>query len=100
LAATFRGGLGFHGMKTFLKVLLIVALAILAVKLLPITLVAGCIFAVGVALLAAVGVSLVALGLCISLAIAALLSPIWIPVLALVGIIALIKRHRRAPIVA
>jgi hypothetical protein len=83
--------------KTFLKVLLIVALAIVAIKLLPLTLAAGCILAVGVAILAAVGVSVVALGLLVSLAIVALLAPVWLPVLALIGIIALVKRHRRTP---
>jgi hypothetical protein len=78
-------------MKTFLKVLLFVVLAIIAINLLPITLALGCLFAVGVALIAAVGVSVLAIGLCIALALPAVLSPIWLPMLAIVGLIMLIK---------
>jgi hypothetical protein len=86
-------------MKTFLKVLLVVILAMVAIKLLPATFALGCILAVGLAILAAVGVSVLAIGLYVALAIVALLSPIWLPILAIVGIIALIKRWRRPAVV-
>jgi len=75
-------------MKTFLKVILIVIAAVLAVKFLPLTLVLGCILGLGVALLAAAGASLLALGGGVALAVVALLSPLWVPVLAVVGLIA------------
>ncbi|MBI4623982.1 MAG: hypothetical protein HY736_12300 [Verrucomicrobia bacterium] len=84
-------------MNPFLKIILILVAAVIAVKLLPLTLALGCIFAAALAVFALVGVSLVAVLLCLGLLLAALLSPIWIPLLALVGLIALIKRGTRAP---
>ena len=83
-------------MKTFLKVLLIIALAIVAVKLLPLTLVVGGLLAAGVALLAVIGVSMLAIGTGLGLGLIALLSPLWLPVLALIGIVMLVKRHNRS----
>ena len=82
-------------MKTFLKVLLLVLLALVAIKLLPLTIGLG--FAAGFFLvgLIAVGVSLVAAISALALVAAAVLSPVWIPVLLLVGLIALIKRSSR-----
>ncbi len=93
LAATFREEPGFSGMKTFLKVLLIVVAVVIAVKLLPIAFVIGCAVAALLAGLAVLGVSLAALLICAALAVAALLSPIWVPILAIVGIVALCRRH-------
>lgn len=92
LAATFREVPGFLGMKTFLKVLLIVVAVVIAVKLLPIAFVVGCAVAALLAGLAVLGVSLAALLICAALAVAALLSPIWVPILAIVGIVALCRR--------
>ena len=83
-------------MKTFLKILLFVVLALVAIKLLPVTLALACVLAGGCALIAAVGVSVMAVGLGVTLAIAALLSPIWLPILAIVGLIMLIKRGNGA----
>ena len=82
-------------MKTFLKVLLIIAVAIVAVKLLPITLVLGCLLAAGMAVLAGLGVATVAISACLALALVALLSPIWLPVLAVIGLVMLVKRSSR-----
>lgn len=96
IAATFPHLPGFRDMKTFLKVLLIIALAIVAVKLLPLTLVVGGLLAAGVALLAVIGVSMLAIGTCLGLGLIALLSPLWLPVLALIGIVMLVKRHNRS----
>ena len=84
-------------MNPFLKIILILVAVVIAVKLLPLTLALGCIFAAALAVFALVGVSLVAALLCLGLLLAALLSPIWIPLLAVVGLIALIKRSHRAP---
>lgn len=83
-------------MKTFLKILLIAALAIVAVKLLPVTLVLGCLLAAGIALLAGIGVAMLAAGTCLGLLVVTLLSPIWLPILAIIGIVALVKRSSRA----
>ncbi len=82
-------------MNTFLKVLLIALLVVIAVKLLPLTLLAGCIVAAGALAVVVVGASAAAVVTCVALAIAAALAPIWLPVLAIVGVIALIKRSRR-----
>ncbi|MCX6953485.1 MAG: hypothetical protein NTV51_15150 [Verrucomicrobia bacterium] len=79
-------------MNTFLKVLLILVAVVVAVKLLPIAFVVRCVAAGLLAGLAVLGVSLAALLLCAALAVAAILSPIWVPVLAIVGIVALCKR--------
>ncbi|MEX2044540.1 MAG: hypothetical protein WD941_04245 [Opitutus sp.] len=79
-------------MKTFLKILLLVVVAILAVKLLPLTLALGCLLGVALVVMAGLGLSAMAVILGIGILMAALLSPIWLPILALVGVIALIKR--------
>lgn len=94
-------------MKTFLKVLLFVMLALVALKFLPALLfpfvVAGlgcllilAVLASGVAAVASVGLCVLAGVVAIALAGLAVLSPIWIPVLAIAGLIALIKRASRA----
>ena len=90
-------------MKTFLIVLLALVGAVIAVKLLPLAF-APVIFVLGLLLLiggllvggAAATIAAV-LALLVSLLMGGLvllviLSPIWIPVLAIVGLIALIKR--------
>lgn len=79
-------------MKTFLKVLVVALAVIVGVKLMPVALVLGCVLAVAAALVAAVGVSLAAAILGAGLLLALVLSPIWLPILALVGTIALIKK--------
>ena len=81
-------------MKTFFKVLLILIAALVAVKLLPVALVIGCIVAVPVGLLAILGVSLVGVIVVAALVMAAVLSPVWLPVLAVVGIVTLCRRGR------
>jgi hypothetical protein len=82
-------------MKTFWKVLLLTVLAVIAIKLLPVTVALGFVLGFLLVALAALGVSILAgLGV-IAVIVAAVLAPIWIPVLAVVGLIALIKRWRR-----
>lgn len=92
--ATFRAGRCSPDMKTFFKVLLIVVAVIVAVKLLPVALVFGCIAACLVAALAVLGVSLAALTVGAAIVVAAVLSPVWVPVLAIVGLVALCRRGR------
>jgi hypothetical protein len=82
-------------MKTFLKIVLLVILAVVAVKFLPLLFGLGCVLAAAVVGLLAVGASAVAALFGTMFALAVLLSPIWVPVLALVGLIALIKRSTR-----
>lgn len=90
---TFAVVWGFAGMKTFLRVLLILLLALLGLKLLPV------IFGLAIGILVFVSLALAlgfgAAGILFSLGVilAVLLSPIWIPVLAILGLIALCRRH-------
>ena len=83
-------------MKTFFKILLAIIAAVLVVKLLPVTLALGCARAIGAALVLALGVSVLAVSVGVLLALVALLSPIWLPVIAIVGLVMLIKRCGRA----
>jgi hypothetical protein len=83
--------------KTFFKIVLIVIAAVIAVKLLPITLALGLALGLAAVGLAIAGVSIVAALLVAAIFIAGILSPIWVPVLLLVGLIALIKRVSRGP---
>ncbi len=86
-------------MKTFLKVFLLVLALIVAVKLLPLTLLAGCFMGVALAIFLALGFSAIAVIAVAVIALAAVLAPIWIPVLLVIGLIALIKRcTRTAPV--
>jgi hypothetical protein len=87
----------FEGVKSFLKVLLLVVLAVIAVKLLPLTFALGCVLALAVVALIAVGVSVAAalFGAAVVLAIA--LSPIWIPVLAIIGLVTVLKGGNGGP---
>jgi hypothetical protein len=71
-------------MNTFLKVILILVAVVLALKLLPVLLVLGGVMAAGLAVLA-----------CATLAMLVLFSPLWLPVLALIGLIALVRRAGR-----
>ncbi len=89
-------------MKTFLKVLLLAALLIVAIKLSPVIF-----FLAFVGLLAAfglgvLGLSLVAVLAAVALALTVVLSPIWIPVLVVMGLIGLFKKSGKpsAPVTA
>jgi hypothetical protein len=84
-------------MKTFLKILLIAALLIVAIKLSPLIFLAAFAGLIAAAVLGAVGVSLVVALAAVLLAFAVALSPIWIPVLAVVGIVSLFRKADRTP---
>jgi hypothetical protein len=73
-------------MKTFLKIFLLMLLALVALKLLPLTLALGCIMAIVLA-------GLVMLGL----GVAVVLSPLWVPALVIAGLVSLIVRTGRRP---
>jgi len=87
-------------MKSFLKVLLVVWAAVVAVKLLPLTLAMGFILGLVLVGLLALGLSVVAVVAVMAVAIAAVLAPIWIPALVILGLIALIKKLSAKPAVA
>lgn len=86
---------GFEGVKTFLKILLVVVAALVAIKLLPVTLALGFVLGLAVVGLAIAGLSVVAALAVGAIVVAAVLSPVWIPVLLIVGLIALVKRFSR-----
>lgn len=83
-------------MKTFLKILLIAALLLIAIKLSPLLFCAALIGLVAAAVLGVIGLSLVIVLLAVALALAVALSPIWLPVLAVVGVISLCKKNGRS----
>lgn len=94
-------------MTTFLKIVLCVIAAILAIKLLPVLLapvllvglvallLAGLLLG-SAGLVASIGVALLAGFFVLALVLLAVLSPIWIPVLLIVGLVALLRKVARA----
>jgi hypothetical protein len=78
-------------MKTFLKVLLIAALLIVAIKLSPVIFIGAIVGLIAAAVLGTIGISLVALLAAVLLALAVALSPIWIPVLCVIGLVKLFR---------
>ncbi len=80
-------------MKTFLKILLVAAILIVAIKLSPVIFVGAIAGLIIAALLGSVGLSLLALLAAVLLAFAVALSPIWIPVLVIVGLVKLFRTN-------
>lgn len=82
-------------MKTFLKIALLVLGALVLIKLLPFTIAVGC--AIGAIATAAllVGVSAAAVVLCVAAIFLAVLSPLWLPVAAVIGMVSLFRRSKR-----
>lgn len=87
-------------MKTFLKILLVAVLLVLAIKFSPVLFFLALAGLIGAVVLGAVGISLLAALVAVLLAFALALSPIWIPVLVIVGLVSLFRRDRSAPPVA
>jgi hypothetical protein len=87
-------------MKTFLKILLAAVLLVIAIKFSPALFFLALAGLLAAAVLGAVGVSLLAVLAAIVLAFALALSPIWIPVLIVIGLVSLFRRDRTAPPVA
>ena len=85
-------------MKTFLKVLLIAALLIVAIKLSPVIFIGALLGLLAAAVLGAIGISLVAGLLAVLIALTVALAPIWIPVLVVMGLISLFRR-KEPPVV-
>ncbi|HVZ66073.1 MAG TPA: hypothetical protein VG936_16015 [Lacunisphaera sp.] len=84
-------------MNTFLKILLIVVACLLALKFLPVILVGAFVGIILAGILGAFGLTLVALLLIVGIAVALALSPIWIPVLIVMGLISLYKKIGAKP---
>lgn len=94
-------------MKTFLKIVLFLVLGLVAVKLCPlllapalasvmVMLALGGVVLAGLATVAATGLTLTAVLLGVVLLVLAVLSPVWVPVLALIGLISLFRRRPTA----
>jgi len=83
-------------MKTFLKILLIAALLLVAIKLSPLIFLGGLVGLLAAAVLGVVGISLMVTLAAVLIAIALALSPIWIPVLVVMGLISLFKKNGNA----
>ena len=92
-SATFPKLPGFLGMKTFLKVLLMAAILIIAIKFSPVIFIGAIAGLVVAGILGVVGISLVAALLAVLVALAVALSPIWIPVLVIMGLVSLFRKN-------
>jgi hypothetical protein len=84
-------------MKTFLKVLLVAALLIVAIKFSPVIFIGAIAGLFAAALLGVVGLSLLAVLFAVLLALAVALSPIWVPVLVIMGLVSLFRKNERTP---
>lgn len=84
-------------MNTLAKVLLALVALVIAIKLAGVILALGIIAAlpIGLVVLAVCGAAAVLL--CIGLALAAGLAPIWVPILVCVGAVSLYRKSHRAP---
>jgi hypothetical protein len=87
-------------MRSFVKFSLIVLLAVVAVKFLPALALAGVVAGLMLGLVVLGGLSLAAVLLLLALGVGLLLTPLWLPVLAVVGLVALVRRFTRATAVA
>jgi len=83
-------------MKTFLKILLAVALVILAIKLGPLFIVGAFVGLFIAGVLGVIGLSLLCVVLMMAAGIAVALMPIWLPVLAVYGLVKLFRREKAA----
>lgn len=84
-------------MKTFVKVLLLAALLIVAIKFSPVLFLGAIAGLIVAAVLGVVGISLIAALLAVVLALAVALSPVWVPVLVVLGLISLFRKGERTP---
>lgn len=80
-------------MKTFLKILLAAVLLLLALKISPVLFLAALVGLVAAGVLGVVGLTLIGLLLGVVVAFAIALSPIWIPVLIVIGLVKLFRRE-------
>lgn len=79
-------------MKTFLKILLVAALLIIAIKISPILFLGAFAGLIVAAVLGVIGISLLAGLAAVLLSLTVALSPIWIPILVVVAIVSLCRK--------
>ena len=84
-------------MKTFLKIIFVAALLIVAIKISPVLFVAAFAGLIAAAVLGVVGISLAAGLIAVLLAFAVALSPIWIPVLCIIGVVSICRKNDHTP---
>lgn len=82
-------------MKTFFKIVLIALAVVIAIKLLPLTLLVGCLLGALAMVVMVVSASAAVALFCLAVVLAAVLAPIWLPVLAVIGLVSLLRRRRR-----
>lgn len=82
-------------MNTVVKVLLVVVVLLVAIKLSPIIFMLAIMGLLAATFLGAIGLSVLALFAAVVLTLAVALSPIWIPVLVIVGLVSLCKKANR-----
>jgi len=87
-------------MKTFLKILLVAALLVLAIKFSPLFFLGALAGLAAAVVLGTVGLSLLALLAAVLLALAVALAPVWIPVLVVFGVVSLCRDKRPAAVAA
>lgn len=83
-------------MKTFLKILLIAVVLWALIKFSPVLFAAAVIGLLCAAVLGAVGLSLLAVVLGALLGVVVALTPIWLPVLAIIGLVSLLRKDPSA----
>ena len=83
-------------MKTFFKVLLVAVVLVVAIKLSPVIFLGALAGVFAATVLGAVGLSLVAALVAVIFALTVALSPLWIPVLAVLGLISLSKKSGKS----
>lgn len=82
-------------MKTFLQILLGAVLLVVAIKISPVLFIAALVGLVAAAVLGVVGLSLLVAFIAVAVAFALALAPIWIPVLCVIGLVSLYRRHNQ-----
>ena len=84
-------------MKTVFKVLIVITILLVAIKLSPIVFLLALVGLLTATFLGAIGLSMLAVFAAVVLTLAVALSPIWIPVLVIVGLVSLFKKGHRPP---
>lgn len=83
-------------MKTFLKILLVAVILVVAIKFSPVLFLLALAGLIAATVLGAVGLSLLTALAGILVAFAVVLAPVWVPVLIVLGLISLFRRDRGA----
>jgi len=84
-------------MKTFLKILLVAVILVVAIKFSPVLFVFALGGLIAATVLGAVGFSLLTALVGVLLAFAVVLAPVWVPVLIVLGLVSLFRRERSVP---